>query len=100
YICQHVEHPVFFLFSDDADFVKKEFSFLNESHVIANNSGENSFRDLQLMSLCHHNIIANSTFSQWGALLNVNKDHITIYPKQYMIQKDNEEKSLKNWVQL
>ena len=100
YICQHVEHPTFYLFSDDVEFVKKEFSFLDESYVITHNSGENSFRDMQLMSLCRHNIVANSTFSQWGALLNANEDNLTIYPKQYMRQKDNERKSLKNWVRL
>ncbi|MCR4922821.1 MAG: alpha-1,2-fucosyltransferase [Lachnospiraceae bacterium] len=90
----------FYIFSDDPEFVKKEFSWLDNSTVVTGNSGENSYRDMQLMSLCKHNIIANSTFSQWGSLLNKNEDHLTLYPKAYLKDRDNEEKTLKGWIMI
>lgn len=92
--------PTFFIFSDDEEFVKREFGWLENKVIVTGNSGDKSFRDMQLMSLCKHNITANSTFSQWGALLNQNKDHIVIYPKSYMVDSDNEIKIDKSWVRL
>jgi len=90
----------FFIFSDDEEFVKKEFDWLENKTIVTGNSGDTSYRDMQLMSLCSHNIIANSTFSQWGALLNRNEGHITVYPRVYMTDSDNEKKSLPGWIRL
>lgn len=90
----------FFIFSDDKDFVEKAFDWIENKVVVTGNEGVNSFKDMQLMSLCRHNIIANSTFSQWGALLNCNENHLTIYPKAYMVDKDNEVKNDKNWIRM
>lgn len=90
----------FFIFSDDADFVKEEFKWINDKVVITGNSGDLSYRDMQLMSMCKYNIIANSTFSQWAALLNVCPKHLVIYPRAYMTDTDNEVKSDKNWIMI
>ena len=68
--------------------------------VITGNSGDLSYRDMQLMSMCKYNIIANSTFSQWAALLNVCPKHLVIYPRAYMTDTDNEVKSDKNWIMI
>lgn len=94
------EELSFFLFSDDPDFVREAFNYLDNAVIIANNTGADSFRDMQLMALCRHNIIANSTFSQWAALLNENEGHLTIYPKAYLKHQDNEKKNLENWVMI
>lgn len=90
----------FFIFSDDENFVMKEFEWLENKTVITGNNGNISYRDMQLMSMCRHNITANSTFSQWGALLNQSPNHLTVYPKSYMKEKDNEIKSDTSWVRL
>lgn len=48
------------------------------------NKGKDSFRDMQLMSLCNHNVVANSSFSWWGAWLNRHEDKIVIAPRKWM----------------
>lgn len=90
----------YFIFSDDAEFVRKEFDWLQDKTIVTENTGNDSFRDMQLMSMCKHNIIANSTFSQWGALLNRNENHITVYPRVYMAEEDNEIKKDPSWVRI
>lgn len=100
YMEEHVESPVYYIFSDDSAFVKEEFKWLKNYVVVTGNKGSDSFRDMQLMSLCRHNIIANSTFSQWGAFLNRHQEHITVYPRTYMRTKDNEQKTLPGWVMI
>lgn len=100
YIKKKSENPKFFIFSDDAEFVKSEFDWLDNKRIITNNTGNNSYKDMQLMSRCKNNIIANSTFSQWGALLNGNENHIVVYPKAYMRDEDSEIKTTEGWVRI
>lgn len=70
---------VFYVFSDDADYVRAHFT--GEAFRIVDwNRGENSFYDMHLMSCCRHNICANSTFSFWGARLNSHPDKMTLRP--------------------
>ncbi len=90
----------FYIFSDDPGFVKDEFVFIDNKVIVTNNTGNDSFRDMQLMSLCAHNIIANSTFSQWAAFLNKNEGRYVIYPRAYLKDQDNEEKHLKGFIML
>lgn len=81
YMNEKLEKPIFFLFSDDKEYICN-MSKENENYIaICGNEGEDSYIDMQLMSLCRHNIMANSSFSFWGAYLNNNKDKIVITPK-------------------
>ena len=79
-IYKHVGNklPVY-CFSDDPDWVRSEL-YLENGVVVDWNNGDESWQDMYLMSLCHHNIIANSTFSWWGAWLNANEDKIVVAP--------------------
>lgn len=79
-----IDSPRFFIFSDDTEFIKSEFDFLDNKVIVDWNKGDDSFRDMQLMSLCKHNIIANSTFSYWGARLNYYEQSIKIAPKYHV----------------
>lgn len=82
YIDKHISDPVFFVFSNDIEWVKGNFDMPNTVYV-NNNSGVNSFRDMQLMSRCCHNIVANSSFSWWGAWLNTNPDRVVLAPPKW-----------------
>lgn len=76
-----VSNPKYFIFTDDKDAIKDFLKIFENSFVIVEgNIGDKSYRDMQLMSLCKHNIIANSTFSFWGAYLNKNSKKIVIAP--------------------
>ncbi len=88
-INQKIKAPKYFVFTDDPEYVSRYFSFIDNMTVIKGNQGEKNFRDMQLMSLCKHNIIANSTFSFWGAYLNRNADKIVIAPKKAADRLEN-----------
>lgn len=83
YIANKFETPKLFVFSDDIQWVKANWNLPYETVFIDNNSGDKSFEDMRLMSNCKHNIIANSSFSWWGAWLNNNKEKIVIAPKKW-----------------
>ncbi|HEY5591680.1 MAG TPA: alpha-1,2-fucosyltransferase [Paludibacter sp.] len=84
YISEHVENPVFYLFTNDYEWTSTNFAQFNiDKTIINHNQGDNSFMDMILMSNCKHNICANSSFSWWGAWLNQNPDKIIITPKEW-----------------
>ena len=85
---EKVENPTFFVFSNDMDWVKKNIQINSRVFYIDINSGNGSYKDMQLMSNCKHNIIANSSFSWWGAWLNENKHKIVIAPKKWINRED------------
>lgn len=73
----------FFIFSDDQEWVKNNFP-LREQDVFVKNTGEHTdVDDLQLMSVCKHHIIANSSYSWWGAWLNNSKTKTVIAPQTW-----------------
>lgn len=86
-IKEEVKNPIFYFFSDDTLWVKEQFSSFQNIIIIENNSITDTIwstvgdiADLMLMRLCKHQIIANSTFSWWGAWLNENPAKQVYYP--------------------
>jgi len=89
-IIQKIRNPHFFFFSDDIDWVKNNFLHIENSNFIENNnkkdtqwSTKGDVEDLMLIKSCKHQIIANSTYSWWGAWLNNNSDKLVYYPEQW-----------------
>lgn len=78
-IKSYVEEPFFFIFSDDLEWVKENIE-LKDPHYYVNS--KHSYEDLQLMSSCKHNIIAESSFSWWAGWLNENPNKIVIAPSE------------------
>ncbi len=72
-----------FVFSDDISWCKQNLGFENATYIDGN-FGEKNYIDMQLMSLCKHNVIANSTFSLWGAVLNDNEEKTVVSPTHFM----------------
>lgn len=83
YIKDNIAQPVFFVFSDDPEWTAKNLS-LSNVFFIDWNIEANSYIDMQLMSECKHNIIANSTFSWWAAWLNKNEEKIVLAPQKWL----------------
>ncbi len=81
------KNPKFFIFTDDPSWVSENFILNHSYNVVDINHGSKSFLDMYLMSLCQINIIANSSFSWWGAWLNNNKDKIIYAPKNWFNDK-------------
>ena len=78
-----VRDPRFFVFSDDLDWCRRNLELGDEAVFVDVNRGDDSYNDMWLMSLCNHHIIANSTFSWWGAWLDGRADRITIAPRRW-----------------
>lgn len=96
-----IADPTFFIFSDDMNWVEENLKINFPKYYIKNNTAKNtSYIDMQLMSMCKHNIIANSTFSWWAAWLNTNQNKIVIAPKRWFQHLANDDLLPNTWVQL
>jgi len=87
YIKANVQDPFFIIFSNDIAWCKDSLD-LDNSVYVDWNTGTSSFKDMQLMSLCKNNIIANSSFSWWGAWLNDNNNKIIVCPNKWLNDKN------------
>ena len=97
---KYIEEPVFYVFSNDQGWclenLKNEFGD-SEVHFIGNNKGDESYRDMQLMTLARCNILANSSFSWWGAYLNKRHDHLTFCPERWVNNLECDGICLNDW---
>ncbi|MDE4145697.1 MAG: alpha-1,2-fucosyltransferase [Pseudophaeobacter sp. bin_em_oilr2.035] len=75
--------PTVFVFSDDPDWAKENLPLPCEKVVVDFNGPDTDFEDMRLMTLCQHNIIANSSFSWWAAWLNQNPEKRVTGPAQW-----------------
>ena len=82
YIEKYVNNPYYYIFSNDIEWCKKNLNLIKAIYVDWN-KGNDSYKDMQLMSQCKHNIIANSSFSWWGAWLNNNPNKIVCVPEKW-----------------
>jgi hypothetical protein len=90
------------VFSDDTEWVKRHWSHDGPYTIVDHNGAEAPEEDLRLMSLCRHHIIANSTFSWWGAWLSDSINKIVISPDRWFDhgQLDMGDLLPENWLKL
>ncbi len=102
-IAKNISDPKFFLFSDDHEWVAENFKWLPFPFTCVKNPSEKNYEDLILMASCKHHIIANSSFSWWGAWLNPRKDKIVIAPKKWFLnapKNDTRDLIPEEWVKI
>lgn len=100
YVNKHVENPVYIIFSDDIKWVKEKLSIGAETYTISDFGQFADYEELLLMSYCKHNIIANSTFSWWGAWLNRNQNKIVVAPKNWTGSEKSKKIIPQEWVKV
>lgn len=101
YISKQVSHPYFFVFSDDIAWVKDNLNLGFPCQYVNHNHGAESYNDMRLMSMCKHHIIANSSFSWWGAWLNSSADKIVVAPQRWFANEtDTQDLIPQSWERL
>lgn len=97
YIKRRCSHPRFFMFSNDIGWVRE--NLYERGMVLAGSSGNRpDYEDMYLMSICRHNIIANSSFSWWGAWLNRNANKMVISPGRWFNNHEAADAICGSWV--
>jgi len=92
YLCSRLRNPIFYFFSDDIDWVDKnwlkEMKTLGTCIPVETNRINSPALELKKMSMCENQIIANSSFSWWAAWLNQYPAKIVIQPKRWYNNKE------------
>lgn len=83
HLADRVANPHFFVFSDDPAWVGQNLRLSWPVTYVSHNDAASNYEDLRLMSQCRHHILANSTFSWWGAWLNPRADKIVVAPREW-----------------
>jgi len=101
-IKNRVHQPQFFIFTDDPIWVREHLDTGYPTVFVDFNGPEKDYEDLRLMSLCQHHIIANSSFSWWGAWLCQNTEKIVIAPIKWFNKPDINTQDLipDTWIRL
>ena len=91
-----------YYFTDDADWVLKKLLPLQKGEIVSGNITQTHYEDLYLMSHCRNNIIANSSFSWWGAWLNSYPGKIVMAPKKWFDKgfKDTQDVIPSEWIKI
>lgn len=99
---QVVPQPHFFVFSDDIEWTQQNLNLDYPTTYVSHNGPEQDYEDLRLMSQCKHHIIANSSFSWWGAWLCTHSRKTVIAPQVWFNQADRDTRDLipVSWIRL
>jgi hypothetical protein len=95
-----VSDPRFYIFSDDINWTKANLPGSTHPSVYIDHNQTAPHEDLRLMYFCKHHIIANSSFSWWGAWLNVNAEKKVIAPRNWFRTLENKDIIPNGWLTL
>lgn len=98
-IYRYTAEPTFVVFSDDIEWAKSNLP-LPQTIIFVSDNTIQDYEELKLMSACEHHIIANSSFSWWGAWLNPKNNKTVIAPKQWFTRASFNASSIvpKEWI--
>lgn len=96
-IKKRLSNPNFFIFSNDIEWCEENFKELQPTYI-SWNAGNDSIYDMYLMSCCKANIIANSSFSYWGARLGTN--NIVVYPNKWFNNQPTPDIFDESWISI
>jgi hypothetical protein len=82
FMSQRLSRPRFFVFSDDIVWAKKNLKLGSNTLFVVGNYNDPAI-DIHLMAKCRHHIIANSSFSWWGAWLGQNEEQVVVAPSPW-----------------
>lgn len=102
YMAERVSNPQFFVFSDDLAWVSENFKMRHAMTLVDVNGPDRGVWDMALMMSCRHHVIANSSFSWWGAWLNPHADKIVVAPRRWFSGASHDTRDLipVSWVRL
>ena len=83
FIRQKISAPRFYVFSDNIEWCRRTFADLESAVFVDHNREAQSYWDLWLIAQCRHHVMANSSFSWWGAWLNKHSDKIVVAPQRW-----------------
>ncbi len=105
FFLSNYNEPMFFVFSDDIDWCREYLRCPNMKFVDIPDARVNPVIDMQLMSLCDHQIISNSTYSWWAAWINNNQNKVVVSPYKWFNREDYNESAMihtipEQWVKI
>jgi hypothetical protein len=100
-LLQRVQSPHFFVFSDDIPWVRENLRF-DHTVTFVDHNGDAPWEDIRLMSACRHFVIANSSFSWWGAWLSKHPSKTVIAPRRWFLteEKDDCDQVPDSWIRI
>ena len=97
YMREKTENPRFYIFTDDLQWAREKYKG-EDITIVDGNRDHSSYVDMFLMSQCKHNIVANSTFSWWGAWINANPDKLVLAPPKWLNNFEEAQVACADWV--
>ncbi|MFA5283682.1 MAG: alpha-1,2-fucosyltransferase [Bacilli bacterium] len=98
-IADKIDNPIFYVFSNDIQWVKENMEF-QKWNVVFREDYVDDFDELMIMANCKHAIIINSTYHWWGARLKETKDKMVIAPKKWFFDTDKIDILPPNWIKI
>jgi hypothetical protein len=99
-ICDKVPGACFFVFSDEPEWCRENPPGPGDCRIVEGNPADTGWEDLRLMSRCRHHIIANSSFSWWGAWLNPRADKQVVAPRRWFADTEAPDVVPAAWIRL
>lgn len=100
YIQERRENVCFYIFTNDISWAIQNFKDNNVFIIDNSKDSETGNLDMALMAACKDNIIANSSFSWWGAWLNQNQEKVVLAPKKWEVNRSTRDIWCKDWVRI